>query len=574
MSKETSFSAQRPELVEGRRANRRAWAAFAVVFCLAGFLLMFRLGERSLRNPDEGRYAEIAREVLQSGDWVKPTLYGVGYLRKPVLFHWLVAASFKALGASEFSARLIPALFGLFGVAAVFFFCLRFFGQETAIFASAMLATNFWYLQVARYLVIDTVFSFFVVGALFCYYLSYSPGRANARWFALSCFFLGLAFMTKGFLAFVLVVAPVALYLLMTGSLVRELRPRRLLTGAVIFVCVAAPWYWMMEKREPGFFFYFLGHENFQRFVSREYEHQEPWFYYLVALPLTLLPWSLYLRPFREAFFHMRRDERHDPRLFLVTAALTMLIFFSLSNSKLPTYIVPIIPLLLIVCAEGWRRWTAQRPRFGVWETMAVSLAALAGILTMIGGPWYVMQHAQKFPVSLTTDLQILGGGLLASAVVCLRTLKRGSTKRLFYTLVFSMAAISILFTPLIEHMNDAYTTKPFAEHIKKNLTPSDEVFVYDYPGPFYDFAFYLERDVRMVGLEGEFKHFKNRETESASVSKEQFFNWLRNKKSLYCLIRKSDFQELDPVLRDGLLILRQDRRKVLFKSGVNGRSL
>ena len=565
MSKETSLSVL--------RADRRPWVAFMAVFCLAAFLLMFRLGERSLRNPDEGRYAEIAREVLQSGDWVKPTLYGVGYLRKPVLFYWLVAGSFKALGASEFSARLVPALFGLFGVAVVFFFCRRFFGSETAIFAAAMLATNFWYLQIARYLVIDMVFSFFVVGALLCYYLSYSPSPANGRWFAASSLLLGLAFMTKGFLALVLVVAPVGLYLLMTGSLVREFRPRRILVGAVLFFCVAAPWYIMMENREPGFIQYFLGHENFKRFVSREYEHQEPWFYYLVALPLTLLPWSLYLRPLRDAFSGMRREEKRDPRLFLVTAALTMLVFFSFSSSKLPTYIVPCVPLFLMVFAEGWRRWTVRAPRLGRGETVAVALAAIAGILTIIGGYWYVMQHTQKFPARLAGDLQILGGGMLAGAVLCLRSLKRGSSKRLFYALVFSMAVLSLLFTPVIESMNDAYTTKPFAESLKKHLTPTDEIYVYDYPGPFYDFAFYLERDVRMVGLEGEFKHFENREAAGASVSRGQFLDWLRQKKSLYCLIRKSDFQELEPALREGLQILRQDRRKVLFVSGRPGGS-
>ncbi len=567
MSKETNLSVQHAEPAGRQRAERRTWVVFAAVFCLAGFLLMFRLGERSLRNPDEGRYAEIAREVLQSGDWVKPTLYGVGYFRKPVLFYWLVAASFKTLGASEFSARLVPALFGLFGVVSAFFFCRRFFGRETAIFASAMLATNFWYLQIARYLVIDAVFSFFVVGALLCFYLSYSPGPANGRWFAASCFLLGLAFMTKGFLALVLVVAPVGLYLLMTGSLAKEFRPGRLLTGALVFFCVAVPWYWMMELREPGFVLYFLGHENFKRFVSREYEHQEPWFYYLIVLPLTLLPWSLYLRPLREAFSDMRREERRDPRLFLVTAALTMLLFFSLSSSKLPTYIVPCVPLLLMVFAEGWRRWTAQAPRLGRGEMAAVSLAVLAGILTMIGGSWVVTRHPQKFTPRLAADLQILGGGVLAGAVFCLRSLKRGSSNRFFYALVFSMAALSLLFTPLIEHMNDAYTTKPFAEYLKKNLTPTDEVFIYDYPGPFYDFSFYLQRDVRMVGLEGEFKHFEDREAAGVSVPKEQFLDWLRQKKSLYCLIRRSDFQDLDPVLREGLLILRQDSRKVLFKT-------
>ena len=567
MSKETSLSAQHAEPAGRQRADRRTWAAFAAVFCLAGFLLMFRLGERDLRNPDEGRYAEIAREILQSGDWVKPTLYGVGYLRKPVLFYWLVASSFKALGANEFSARLVPALFGLFGVMSIFWFCRRFFGLETAVFASMMTATNFWYLQTARYLVIDAVFSFFVVGALLCYYLSYSPGPANGRWFVLSSFLLGLAFMSKGFLALVLVVVPVGLYLLMTGSLMRELRRRRLLMGALVFFCVAVPWYWMMEKREPGFILYFLGHENFKRFVSREYEHQEPWFYYLVVLPLTLLPWTLYLRPLREAFSGMRREERADPRLFLTIAGGTMLVFFSLSSSKLPTYIVPCIPLFLMVFAEGWRRWTASSPKLGGWEASAVILGASAGILTMVAGPWYVLQHAQKFPDSLAVDLRILGGGMLAGAVLCLRSFRWGSSKRLFFALAATMAVLSFLFAPIVKDMNESYTTKPFAEYLKKHLAPSDQVYIYDYPGPFYDFAFYLERNVKMVGLAGEFEHFKDAEASGASVSREEFTDRLRRKIPLYCLIRRSDFQEMDPVLRDGLQILRQDSRKVLFKT-------
>ncbi len=568
MRKETHLPAQRPESVEGPRTEKKIFAVFAAVLCLAGFLLMFRLGERSLRNPDEGRYAEIAREILQSGDWVKPTLYGVGYFRKPVLFYWLVASSFKAFGTNEFSARLVPALFALFGVAGIFWFCRRFFGRETAIFASLMLATNFWYLQTARYLVIDAVFSFFVVGALLCFYLSYTPGRANARWFLAASFLTALGFLSKGILALVLVAGPVGIYLLLTRSLWRELRPLRLFSGAALFLCVAAPWYWLMEKREPGFILYFLGHENFQRFVSKEYEHQEPWFYYFVALPLTLLPWTLYLKPLRGAFTDMRRAEREDPRFFLIISACTILVFFSLSRSKLPTYIVPCVPLLLIVFAEGWKRWIARAPRLTAWELGAVALSAFAGILTMVGGVWYITLHAQKFPPRFSSEVQLLGGAMLVGAILCLRSIRRGSPRRLFYSLIASMALFSLMFIPLIEDMNERYTTKPFAEYLKGKLSAQDEIFVFDYPGPFYDFAFYLDRGVRMVGLEGEFKHFKDKDAAEASITREAFFERLRQGKPLYCLIRRSDFQEMDPVLRERVRVVRQDSRKVLFASG------
>ena len=125
---------------------RSVKTAFFIVLGLSLLLFFFRLGDRSFRNPDEGRYAEIAKEMVQSGNWVQPRLYGIDYLRKPILFYWLVAASFKVFGFSEWGARLVPALFGIFGVATTFFFTRRILDLKTAFYAAMILATNVLYL--------------------------------------------------------------------------------------------------------------------------------------------------------------------------------------------------------------------------------------------------------------------------------------------------------------------------------------------------------------------------------------------------------------------------------------------
>ena len=187
----------------------------AAIFLLAGLLFFFRLGDRPLRNPDEGRYAELSREMLQSGDWVKPTLFGLGYLRKPPLFYWLVAASFKGFGVNEWSARAVPAWFGMAGVALVYFFTRRFLGSKSALWASLILASNIAFVQIGRYLVIDAVFSFFLTGSLFLFYAALRSRRRSTLFF-LFYVFLGLAFLAKGLAAVVIAAFSISAYLLWT----------------------------------------------------------------------------------------------------------------------------------------------------------------------------------------------------------------------------------------------------------------------------------------------------------------------------------------------------------------------
>ena len=552
-----------------RSLDRQTLLLFAGVLFAASFFLFFRLGDRAFRNPDEGRYAEVAREIVRSADWMKPTLYGVGYLRKPILFYWLIAASFRMFGENEWAARLVPALASLFGLAAVFWFSFRFFGRKTALFACAILASNLWYLQVGRYLVIDAVFTLFILGCLFSFYLGLHSEKNKNAWFG--CFYvsLALAFLAKGLIAIAIPAVSIGAYLVSTGRFLKTLREMRLFLGIPVFLLLAGPWYLLMEVREPGFLKFFFGHEHWLRLVSADFEHQEPWFYYLAVFPLMFLPWVLFWRPTRQVFARTGRELSDDTALFLGMSIAATLIFFSLSRSKMPTYIFPCLPLGAILLARGWTRWLESRPALGWPENSVLALLVVSAIGLMVVPAWVLERHPNKFPEAVLSNLKVLGGGLLAGAVVCWRSNRRGRTTRFFYSLAAAMGLVSLLFTFTMETMNRQYSTKAFALYLKDKASAGDEIFIYDHPGPFYDFAFYLDRDVKLVGLEGELEFSRHDpRAEKVSVSREAFSDLLRRDERLYCLIRRSDFKELEERLGLKLNVLMEDPRKVLFISG------
>lgn len=547
----------------------RPFTAFAAVLCLAGVLLTFRLGERSFRNPDEGRYAQIAREMLQKKDWVEPTLYGLDYLKKPPLFYWLLAGSFKVFGLHEWAARLVPALFGLAGIAAVFWFSHKYFGFQTAVFASGILLTNFWYLQTSRYLVIDPVFSFFIVAGLLALYLGLHESRRKTGFGALFYLSLGLAFLAKGPAALALTASTLLIYAVFTRTFraVGAEVLRGALWGVPLFAAVVLPWFFAIIRREPEFFGLFVWHEHVKRFLSPHFEHQEPWFYYPLVLTAMLLPWIFFLRPLRCAWAAIR--SRSGPGLYLLISSFAIVVFYSLSRSKMPTYILPCLPFLAILIGDGWSRWIDSRPSLGRPEWFGAGLMAFIAIGGIIGVPLYLDARPNRYPPEVGPQLQILGAVLLSGTVLVARSIRRGQPQRLFYSLVAVMALVSIVFTFPMETMNPRYSTKIFADELKPRLEERDDVFIFDHPGPFYDFAFYLGRPVKVVGLAGEFEGSEEEhEARTFSVTREEFSRYLEEGRRLYCLIRKSDFQDLAPGVREGLRILKQDSRKVLFLSG------
>ncbi len=549
------------------------WFCLVLVFSLT--LFFFRLGERPLRNPDEGRYAAIAKEMVVSGDWGVPTLFGLAYLKKPILFYWLTAGSFRFLGFSEWAARAVPALFGVLGVLLVFLFCLKHFGRKTAVTGCLLLASNFWYLQTGRYLVIDMVFSFFLVAAAFSFYVAHastSKGAKRVYWlfFAL----LGCAVLTKGPVAIAVSGSSILAYLVLTRQLGRALSEINWVVGFLLFGLITLPWFMWISQKEPFFLKLFFGHENWNRVFSSGFEHQEGWYYYFMLMIPMLMPWILFARPFKFSWQAVARENRTGgPLFFLTVCGVVTILFFSLAKAKLATYILPSVVFLLIPLARGWELWLEDMDAKGSWlDFFPIVLLMLAGIGLIVVSPWYVLERsAGKYPAQIASDFQFMGGVLLAGGVFGIKSLRQKRRAKLMYSLIAVWALISMIFPGVMEAMNPNYSTKAFAKELSPKIRLSEDIYVYDQPGAFYDFGFYLDHPVKLVGLEGEMEFSRmDKKASSVSVTRDRFQEMLAGNEKFYCLIRKSDFIDLPPDIQSRLRILREDKRKVLFQSGVH----
>ena len=346
----------------------RPWLPWALM-TLAGLGLFFPgLGVPGLMDPDEGRYAEIAREMLLLKDWLIPHLNLVPYLEKPPLVYWLTSLSFAAFGLTEWAARLASALAALAGLYLAYGLGRALWGEQEGFWGAMVLATIGGYMVLARLLTLDMVFSFFLNLGIALGYLALS--RERPRLWPLAYLALALAVLVKGPVALILaglVWGPVAL--LKGRQAVRAMV--RLQSWALLAV-VVLPWFLLVAWRFPEFPRFFLWEHHVARYVSGVDFHAEPWWYFGPVLLGLLLPWTG-LVPWA-----LGRRAAADPgdRLFLMIWAGVVLAFFSLSRGKLATYILPaLLPLALLVgkgLAELQLGSAGRRGAPGFWVSLLI----------------------------------------------------------------------------------------------------------------------------------------------------------------------------------------------------------
>lgn len=353
------------------RLARRPPRALAAVLVFGLVLYMLGLGQRSLWSPDEGRYAEIPREMIASGDWLTPRLNGVKYFEKPPLHYWLVGAAFQLLGPTEFAARLPCALAAVGALLLVYGFGVACLGAPTGLLAALLLGASPLYFILGRMDIIDTpLMLFYTLGMSAWGLVLLRPHRAGgsaplalAGWAGLA-----LATLVKGPVALLLALGTVTLWLLVTRrwDRVRLLRP---LPGLAVYLAVAAPWFVAVSLKNPEFAWFFFVHEHLLRFLTTEHERKGPIYYYLPVLLVGFFPWSAWLPAAVLASLRSRSpDERRnapdyarETTLWLLLWAAVPFVFFSASGSKLITYILPAFPALALLVAAWWPRGRAEQ---------------------------------------------------------------------------------------------------------------------------------------------------------------------------------------------------------------------
>lgn len=259
---------------DGSSSTSSRGARFCVVTALAAVLLYLApLGSYPLMEPDEGRYAEIPREMVESGDFVTPRLNYVKYFEKPVLLYWANAANFMLFGENEFAARLFPALCALGGVFVTAAFGASLYGRRAGFIAGAVTATSLLYFAIGTINITDMPLTFFLTLAFASFYTARTSGRK--RWYVVFYLASALAVLTKGLVGVFLPRLVIFVYILLTREWRLFVEPLYL-PGLLLFFAACVPWFWLVCRENPDFFRFFFVQEHFLRYTTKMHGRYEP----------------------------------------------------------------------------------------------------------------------------------------------------------------------------------------------------------------------------------------------------------------------------------------------------------
>jgi hypothetical protein len=316
-----------------------------------GIFYFWNLGGHGLLEPDEGRYAEIPREMIERGDYITPTLNYVKYFEKPPLHYWLTALSMKIFGENEGASRIAVALGGLGGVAATSLFGARFFGLSSGLLGGWILGSSLIWAIHAQLNLTDMTLTFFLTLGFFAYYLGI---RSSRRWLLLFYASMALGVLAKGLIGVVLPGAVIFLWICWRREW-RLILQSLSLPGILLFFAIALPWFAEVWRRNPEFGWFFFVHEHFLRYTTTMHSRYEPWWFFIPRLFAGTLPWT---GGVLQGFWGKYREQYPEAQkaglfsyLFLWFAVI--LVFFSLSGSKLTPYILPVFPPLALFGALG-----------------------------------------------------------------------------------------------------------------------------------------------------------------------------------------------------------------------------
>ena len=372
-----------PSLTE----RQKSWLALAALWL--GLLALACM--RPLAVPDEGRYGEIGRWMLVSGDWLTPRLNGIPFFHKPPYLHWLEAISLATFGVNELALRLVPALHVGLMLVALYLAGRTISTEQTARRAALMLGTSLSFLLGGQYINHDMLVASWIGVAIWCFAFSFMAGaKPQALLARLGFVACALGMLSKGLIGIALPGLVILVWLVWTRQLKKVLY-LPWISGLMLFAAIALPWFVMAQQKYPQLFDYMFVNQHFKRYTASSYNNPQPWWFYLAGLVLLLFPWVFF------ALAQLRRRavaavQVEPPVASQWTAlcwiwAVAITLFFSLPNSKLIGYVLPAVPPLALLAALGWQRSMAQRRHAArIFVALCVINVGLAlAIVTQVG---------------------------------------------------------------------------------------------------------------------------------------------------------------------------------------------
>lgn len=520
-----------------------------VGFCFVFFFL--NLGRWDLWNPDEPRYGQVAREMVQGGDWILMHLNGKTYADKPPLFFWLIGlSSYLWGGFTSFAVRFPSALLGALTVVLTFILGKRLYGLRTGFLSGIILATSLEFAYLSTRANIDATLVFFTTASLVCFFQwhRYRNGETDRQGtlkvLSIYGFYVGMALatLTKGPVGFLLPLLVSLVYLAIQRDWM-GMKEMRLLSGMLLFLVIVLSWYLpAVLKGGRPYLNETLFHQTLDRY-AKGWSHVKPFYYYLYNFPFEFMPWFLFLPAAMAYGFSEELVEKRKESLFLLVWFAVIFLFFSLSKGKRGLYMLPVYPATSLMVGKLWddfissplehfrREWTS----FPLYGFMGFALLAGAAI------PWVVsMKFPSYLPYSLPIAFLMVGGSL------AMFVLHRFKSRAAIFLLIAGMMAGGFFYTlgvvfPLV---NPYKSARFISQEITRQIQPGERLGLYGGfgSGP-YNFYTGI---VPIVELE----------------RKEDFVGFLRSSERVFCLLKFRDFSSFQSMEgRPGVQLI--SRRKV-----------
>lgn len=489
-----------------------------------------------LMEPDEGRYSEIPREMRASGDYVTPRLNGVEYFEKPVLSYWLTAAAQKVFGENEFAGRFWPAVAALLGLAATAALAGAMYGFSTGLTSMLVTGTSLLYLGIGSINILDMPLSAFITWTMTAFW--FGEHHKNRHWYLAAYVCMALGVLTKGLVA-VLLPAGILFWYIICTKRWKLFRDYLYLPGFIVFFVLTVPWFAAVCWKNSDFFYFFFIQEHFLRYTTRMHERFEPFWYFVPMIIAGVFPWTGFLPGLFARDGVVRQPEGEDGRAnvtFLLLWFGVILLFYSLSDSKLIPYVVPCIPPLGIMIASSLRRSVQLGKWLGgtLWTTTALSL------IFSVGTVGYCVFGKAVAGNELIALAVTMSAPLTAGAVLALYAGTHQETRSAAVMLCFTAMCLSASLQGLFRVVADGRTALPVAKAIAAIRRPGDVVVNYkDY---LQGLPFYLKTRVLLVDYRGELMFGSNHPRgQGWFISEDEFLKrWLYGEERLILAISRS----------------------------------
>ncbi len=486
-------------LATQKTQTTRSWMTDLLFISLAlGLFYLFWLGLHPLFTPDEGRYSEVAREMIVTGDYITPRLNGVAFLDKPILYYWLQASAIKLFGLKEWALRFWPAFIALLGCVVTYVAGRCLFDRRAGILAAIVLATNPLYYGAAHYANLDLEVAVMISNTLLFALLAFQAASDRQRtvFILLAYLFCALAVLTKGLIGCVFPILIAGSWIALLNRW-NTLAKMRLLTGAGIFLVLTVPWYFLVQRANPEFFHFFFVVQQMQRFLAQaDFNNPTPAWFYVPIVLAGFLPWSIFLfQAFIQQIKLVVKDRQHySAELFLLVWAILVFSFFSFPKSKTVGYILPLFPALALMVgrylSQSWNK-SGRAIFLATLSFIILCIAVVAACLLVPHIKSVEMAHS-LLPYLNDTALLFSIGGIAG----CFLLFSDNSLAKLVTCLTSVAVAFLLTLLASATAMNQK-TTKPLAMQLKTILTPQDEVVTfYRY---YQDLPLYLERRITIV---------------------------------------------------------------------------